>query len=51
MMKVKISGPFRTCKGAADFAALPSVVATARKQRWNILHTLIAQPHDLILTA
>ncbi len=47
-VKMKISGAFRTFKGAADFAALRSVVATARKQGWNILHTLTAQPHALI---
>ena len=47
-VKMKISGAFRTFKGAADFAALRSVVATARKRGWNILQTLIAQPHALI---
>ena len=47
-VKMKISGAFRTFKGAADFAALRSVVATARKQGWNILHTLTAQPLALI---
>jgi transposase len=47
-VKMKISGAFRTFKGAADFAALRSVVATARKQGWNILQTLIAQPDALV---
>ena len=47
-VKMKISGAFRTFKGAADFAALRSVVATARKQGWNILKTLTAQPLALI---
>ena len=32
-VKMKISGAFRTFKGATEFAALRSVVATARKQR------------------
>jgi hypothetical protein len=42
---MKISGAIRTFKGVADFAALRSVAATARKQRWNILQTLTAHPH------
>jgi transposase len=49
-VKMKISGAFRTLKGATDFAALRSVVATACKQGWNILHTLTARPHPLILS-
>jgi transposase len=49
-VKMKISGAFRTFKGAADFAALRSVVATARKQGLNILHALTAHPHALILS-
>jgi transposase len=50
MMKVrmKISGSFRTIDGARTFAKLRSVVATARKQGWNILQTLAAKPADLI---
>jgi transposase len=47
-VKMKISGAFRTFEGAADFAALRSVVATARKRGWSILRTLTAQPHPLI---
>jgi transposase len=49
-VKMKISGAFRTFKGAADFAALRSVVATARKQGWNILLALTAHPRALILS-
>ena len=49
-VKMKISGAFRTFKGAADFAALRSVVATARKQGLNILAALTARPSDLILS-
>ena len=49
-VKMKISGAFRTFKGAADFAALRSVVATARKQGWDILQSLTAHPHALILS-
>jgi transposase len=42
MMKVKqkISGGFRSKDGAEDFAAIRSVISTARKQGWNILQTL-----------
>jgi transposase len=43
-VKMKISGGFRTEQGAQAFAALRSVVATARKQRQNILQTLAADP-------
>ena len=46
-VKMKISGPFRTFKGAADFAALRSVVAAARKQGLNILEALTAHPRIL----
>ena len=37
---MKISGAFRTFDAAQDFAALRSIVATARKQGCNILQTL-----------
>jgi len=47
-VKMKISGGFRTFEGASRFASLRSVVSTARKRGWNILHTLVSQPHDLI---
>ena len=48
MVKMKISGAFRTFEAACDFAAVRSVVATARKRGWNILQTLTARPHSLI---
>jgi hypothetical protein len=47
-VKMKISGTFRTFKGAADFAILRSLTATARKQRWNILQALTTHPHALL---
>jgi transposase len=38
----KISGGFRSVAGAADFAVIRSLLATAKKQGWNILDTLAA---------
>jgi transposase len=46
-VKMKISGGFRTHEGAQTFACLRSVIATARKQRQNILQTLAADPNAL----
>jgi transposase len=46
-VKMKISGGFRTQQGAQAFAALRSVIATARKQRQNILKSLAADPQTL----
>ncbi len=46
-VKMKISGGFRTFDAAQPFAALRSLIATARKQRKNILHTLAANPKAL----
>jgi transposase len=50
MMKLrqKISGGFRSEDGAKDFAVIRSVLSTARKQGWNMLQTLIAEPARLI---
>jgi transposase len=47
-VKMKISGAFRTLQGAQIFARLRSVVSTARKQRQNILQTLVQSPPQLI---
>ena len=49
MMKLrqKISGGFRSMQGANDFARIRSVLSTARKQGWNILATLTAEPDQL----
>jgi transposase len=46
-VKMKISGAFRTFEAACDFAALRSILATARKRAWNILATLAQSPHNL----
>jgi transposase len=46
-VKMKISGAFRTFEAACDFAALRSIIATARKRGWNILATLTQIPQHL----
>jgi transposase len=50
MMKLrqKISGGFRSEDGAKDFAVIRSVLSTARKQGWNMLQTLNAEPARLM---
>jgi transposase len=50
MMKLrqKISGGFRSEHGAKDFAVMRSVLSTARKQGWNMLETLTAEPARLM---
>ena len=46
-VKMKISGGFRTERGAQAFATLRSVIATAHKHGQNILQTLAADPQSL----
>jgi transposase len=50
MMKLrqKISGGFRSERGAADFAVIRSLLSTARKQGWGLLQTLAGDPEKLI---
>jgi transposase len=50
MMKLrqKISGGCRAEQGACDFAVIRSVIATAKKQGWNVIHTL-TQPTELLI--
>ena len=50
MMKLrqKISSGFRCAHGATDFAVIRSVLSTARKQGWDMLQTLTANPLRLI---
>lgn len=50
MMKLrqKISGGFRSQQGAEEFAIIRSVISTARKQGWNIVHTLMQDSNSLI---
>ena len=47
-LRQKISGGFRSMQGAFDFSNLRSVIATARKQGWNVLDTL-AHPDPIQL--
>ena len=47
-LRQKISGGFRSMRGAFDFSNLRSVIATARKQGWNVLDTL-AHPDPIQL--
>jgi transposase len=50
MMKLrqKISGGFRSAAGAAEFAVIRSLLATAKKQGWNMLDTLANVPKRLL---
>jgi transposase len=50
MMKLrqKISGGFRSMEGAMEFAVIRSLLSTARKQGWDLLQTLTANPDRLI---
>jgi len=50
MMKLrqKISGGFRSQDGAAEFGIIRSLLSTARKQDWDMLRTLTADPINLI---
>ena len=42
------SGGFRSEQGARDFAVIRSVIATAKKQGWHVIHTLTQPPALLI---
>jgi transposase len=50
MMKLrqKISGGFRSEDGATDFGVIRSLLSTAKKQGWDLLRTLTADPNRLI---
>ena len=48
-LRQKISGGFRSETGAYNFARMRAVIATARKQGWNVLQTLVhPDPMQLI---
>jgi hypothetical protein len=46
-MRQKIPGGFRADTSAEDFAVIRSALSTARKQGWNILHTLTQDAQTL----
>ena len=50
MMKLrqKISGGFRSEQGARGFAVIHSLIVTAKKQGWNVIHTLTQSPDTLL---
>jgi transposase len=50
MMKLrqKISGGFRCEQGAATFATLRSLIATAKKQGWNVIEVFTQSPDSLL---
>jgi len=45
--QLQIAGGFCSKDGAKDFEGIRLVLSTARKQGWNILGTLIADPDRL----
>ena len=47
-LKQKVSGGFRTAQGSENFAILRSEIETARKQGWEMISTLQANPDELI---
>ena len=48
-LRQKISGGFRSERDAYNFARMRAAIATARKQRWNVLQTLVhPDPMQLI---
>ena len=47
-LRMKISGSFRSERGAHDFATLRSVLSTARKQGRNRIETLMRGPPVLL---
>ena len=47
-LQPKISGCFRTNKGAMIFLRLRSIVNTARKRGWNVIEILRGSPERFI---
>jgi transposase len=50
MMKLrqKISGGFRSERGAEDFGVIRSLLSTTKKQGWDLIQTLTSDPQHLI---
>jgi transposase len=47
-LKQKISGCFRSVQGANDFMVIRTLIATAKKQGWGIIQSLMRDTQDLI---
>jgi hypothetical protein len=47
-LKQKISGCFRSVRGANDFMVIRTLIGTARKQGWGIIQSLMRDPKDVI---
>jgi transposase len=47
-LKQKISGCFRSVRGANDFLVIRTLIGTAKKQGWSIIQSLMRDPKDLI---
>jgi transposase len=47
-LKQKISGRFRSQEGAEGFAVIRTLISTAKKQGWNVIHALTQDPQALI---
>ncbi len=47
-LKQKISGGFRSQRGAEDFAIVRSFISTAKKRGWNVIQALMEDPEILI---
>jgi transposase len=47
-LKQKISGCFRSLRGANDFAVIRTLISTAKKRGWGVIESLMRDPQDLI---
>ena len=47
-LQPKISGCYRTRKGAVIFLRLRSIVNTARKRKWNVIEILGGSPDRVV---
>lgn len=47
-LRQKISGGFRPVQGAEEFVTIRSLIATAKKQEWNVLEALTQSSDSLL---
>jgi transposase len=47
-LKQKISGCFRSVRGANDFMVIRTLIGAARKHGWGIIQSLMRDPKDVI---